>query len=134
MPLPLISSKVSCYVICLPSFRMEKLKIRSARGQVKVAGTIFCIGGSLIFTFWKGGYLLKGVEKPLINVYGYDAEKYIGQTKHVHENWIKGSALILISYIAWSAWLILQVIRNSIQDGTFYTNTSFLPQALTFLV
>ncbi|TQD86819.1 hypothetical protein C1H46_027583 [Malus baccata] len=78
---------------------MEKLKIRSARGQAKVAGTVFCICRSLILIFWKGGYLLKGVEKPLINV--YDAEKYIGKTKPVHENWIKGSALILISYLAW---------------------------------
>ncbi|CAL8108104.1 unnamed protein product [Prunus armeniaca] len=39
---------------------LEKLKIRTARGQAKVAGTLFCIGGSLVFTFWKGGYLFKG--------------------------------------------------------------------------
>ncbi|KAM2486602.1 hypothetical protein COP2_039648 [Malus domestica] len=94
---------------------MKKLKIRSTQGQAKVAGTIFCIGGSLILTFWKGGYRLKGVEKPLINV--HNAEEY-GKIKHVQKNWIKGSALILISYIAWSEWLILQVIRNSIQDGS----------------
>ncbi|XP_068304884.1 WAT1-related protein At5g64700-like [Pyrus communis] len=102
---------------------MEKLKIRSARGQAKVAGTIFCIGGSLIFTFWKGGYLLKGVEKPLINVYDYDAEKYIGRTKHVHENWIKGSALILISYIAWSAWLILQAAVSKVYPAPLSLTT-----------
>ncbi|KAM0982050.1 hypothetical protein COP1_015081 [Malus domestica] len=36
---------------------MEKLKIRSARGQVKVDGTLFCIGGSLVFTFGKDTYL-----------------------------------------------------------------------------
>ncbi|CAL9030638.1 unnamed protein product, partial [Prunus brigantina] len=39
---------------------LEKLQIRTARGQAKVAGTLFCIGGSLVFTFWKGGYLFKG--------------------------------------------------------------------------
>ncbi|ONI11300.1 hypothetical protein PRUPE_4G100100 [Prunus persica] len=38
---------------------LEKLKIRTARGQAKVAGTLFGIGGSLVFTFWKGGYLFK---------------------------------------------------------------------------
>ncbi|CAL8998018.1 unnamed protein product [Prunus brigantina] len=39
---------------------LEKLKIRTARGQAKLAGTLFGIGGSLVFTFWKGGYLFKG--------------------------------------------------------------------------
>ncbi|VVA21270.1 PREDICTED: WAT1-related [Prunus dulcis] len=38
-------------------------------GQAKVAGTLFGIGGSLVFTFWKGGYLFKGfVKRPLINI------------------------------------------------------------------
>ncbi|KAJ9173821.1 hypothetical protein P3X46_016920 [Hevea brasiliensis] len=69
--------------------RMEKVKIRSARGWAKVLGTTICIGGSLIFTFWKGGFLYKN---------------------HVivMESWIKGSALILTSNIAWSGWLILR--------------------------
>ncbi|CAN6578731.1 unnamed protein product [Malus baccata var. baccata] len=120
---PLISSKVSCSVICLPLFRMKKLKIRSTQGQAKVAGTIFCIGGSLILTFWKGGYLLKGVEKPLINV--HNAEEY-GKIKHVQKNWIKGSALILISYIAWSEWLILQV------RGKVYPSPSSLASIMCF--
>ncbi|KAM1146665.1 hypothetical protein FF1_038494 [Malus domestica] len=101
--------------------RMEKLKIRSARGQAKVAGTVFCICGSLIFTFWKGGHLLKGVEKPLINV--YDAEKYISKTKRVHENWIKGSALILISHSAWSAWLILQGVVSKVYPAPLSLTT-----------
>ncbi|KAM1025393.1 hypothetical protein ACFX15_037901 [Malus domestica] len=99
---------------------MEKLKIRSARGQAKVAGTIFCIGGSLIFTFWKGGYLLKGVEKTLINV--HNAEEY-GKIKHVQENWIKGSALLLMSYTAWSAWLILQAAVSKVYPAPLSLTT-----------
>ncbi|KAM1936969.1 hypothetical protein ACFX15_014177 [Malus domestica] len=59
--------------------------------------------GLNLTVFVKGGYLLKSVEKPLVNV--YDAKNYIGKTKPVHANWIKGSALILISH---SAWLIPQ--------------------------
>ncbi|CAL2234763.1 unnamed protein product [Prunus armeniaca] len=58
---------------------LEKLKIRTARGQAKVAGTLFCIGGSLVFTFWKGGYLFKG----FVNI-------SVGEMRHVKENWIKG--------------------------------------------
>ncbi|KAI5356191.1 hypothetical protein L3X38_009086 [Prunus dulcis] len=58
-------------------------------GQAKVAGTLFGIGGSLVFTFWKGGYLFKGfVKRPLINI-------TVGEMGHVKENWIKGALLIL---------------------------------------
>ncbi|XP_048422718.1 WAT1-related protein At5g64700-like [Pyrus x bretschneideri] len=117
----LISSTVSCSVIFLLLFRMEKLKIRSTRGQAKVAGTVFCIGGSLIFTFWKGGYLFKDVEKPLISV--YNAKGSVGQIKHVQENWIKGSALILISHIACSAWLILQAVVSIVYPAPLSLTT-----------
>ncbi|XP_042450413.1 uncharacterized protein LOC122035093 isoform X2 [Zingiber officinale] len=33
--------------------RMEKLNLKTVRGRAKLAGAIFCITGSLIFTFWK---------------------------------------------------------------------------------
>ncbi|KAL5833238.1 hypothetical protein ACOSQ3_016912 [Xanthoceras sorbifolium] len=88
--------------------RMEKVKITSARGRAKVVGTIICIAGSLVFTFWKGHYLFESiVERPLINMYNTKASA----SKLNHDNWIKGSVLILISHIAWSGWLIFQVIE-----------------------
>lgn len=87
---------------------MEKVKIKSARSQSKVVGTLVCVCGSLVFTFWKGGYLFKGfVDRPLINI--YDPIGSVGEFKHSKQNWMKGSTLILTSHIAWSAWLILQV-------------------------
>ncbi|XP_022970063.1 WAT1-related protein At1g43650-like [Cucurbita maxima] len=85
-------------------FRLEKVNIRTARGAAKVAGTILCIGGSLIFTLWKGPYVTKAIFKePLIDIYrNHDSGNSSGK------DWIKGSAFILISDIAWSIWLILQ--------------------------
>ncbi|KAG6478950.1 hypothetical protein ZIOFF_062398 [Zingiber officinale] len=38
--------------------RMEKLNLKTVRGRAKLAGAIFCITGSLIFTFWKGSALM----------------------------------------------------------------------------
>ncbi|PQP94684.1 WAT1-related protein [Prunus yedoensis var. nudiflora] len=96
---------------------LEKLKIRTARGQAKVAGTLFCIGGSLVFTFWKGGYLFKGfVKRPLINI-------SVGEMRHVKENWIKGALLILTSHIAWSAWLILQAVVSKVYTARLSLTT-----------
>ncbi|XP_022928963.1 WAT1-related protein At1g43650-like [Cucurbita moschata] len=84
-------------------FRLERVNIRTARGGAKVLGTITCIGGSFVFTFWKGPYVTKGIFKePLIDVY-----KNQGCGHRSGEDWIKGSALIVVSEVAWSAWLIL---------------------------
>lgn len=89
------------YVI---KFRMETVTFRSSRGGAKVLGTLICIGGSLTFTFWKGECLVNGfLKRPLMAMYG-------STDRHVkEENWVKGSALIFLSHIAWSLWLIFQV-------------------------
>lgn len=77
--------------------RMESVNLRRSRGRAKVVGTLICIGGSLMVTFWKGESVVKC--SPLVRVSGSRGE---------HENWVKGSVLILISYVSWSAWLIVQ--------------------------
>ncbi|CAN6578727.1 unnamed protein product [Malus baccata var. baccata] len=60
--------------------KMENLKIKSARGQAKVAHTLLYIRGSLVFTFWKGGYSFKNVEKPPIQ--NFNAKQSVGEIKH----------------------------------------------------
>jgi len=88
---------------------MEKLSIKNASGQAKIVGTLICVGGSLTFTFWKGGYLIRSLlKRPLISV--HDTGQASDVLTNGKEDWIKGSLLILTSHIALSAWLILQVI------------------------
>ncbi|KAK3005237.1 hypothetical protein RJ639_016157 [Escallonia herrerae] len=97
---------------------MEKVTVKSARGQAKILGTLTCICGSLVFTFWKGGYLFKRfVDRPLINIYETRASLAAGK-----ENWIKGSVLILTSYVAWSLWLILQAVVYKIYPARLSLN------------
>ncbi|XP_072958109.1 WAT1-related protein At5g64700-like [Typha angustifolia] len=87
--------------------KMEKVRIKSTIGKAKLLGTICCIGGALIFTFWKGHLLMGFVREPLIALHS----KGPGHgTVHGEEDWIKGSLLILTSHIAFSAWLILQAV------------------------
>ncbi|KAK2981158.1 hypothetical protein RJ640_013480 [Escallonia rubra] len=98
--------------------RMEKVTVKSARGQAKILGTLTCICGSLVFTFWKGGYLFKRfVDRPLINIYETRASLAAGK-----ENWVKGSVLILTSYVAWSLWLILQAVVYKIYPARLSMN------------
>lgn len=86
--------------------RMEEVEIRSTKGRAKLLGALVCISGALLFTFWKG-HPLKGLAKqPLIAVQSKGSSH---GSRHYKDDWIKGSFLILISQVAFSAWLILQV-------------------------
>lgn len=89
-------------------FRMETVRLKSSRGRAKVVGTLTCVGGSLTFTFWRGKCLVNGfMRRPLIHMYASTDDK--SELRHVEKNWVKGSALVLLSHIAWSLWLIFQV-------------------------
>ncbi|XP_011015924.1 PREDICTED: WAT1-related protein At1g43650-like isoform X3 [Populus euphratica] len=101
---------------------MEKVKTESPRGWAKMLGTAICISGSLVFTFWKGGYLFKSFEnRALINI--YSTKGSAGEYRHAKENWIKGSALILTSHFAWSAWLVLQAVVHKVYPARLSLNT-----------
>lgn len=107
---------------------METLNIASVRGRAKVLGTLICIGGALTFTFWKGRYLFKGFgHRPLIIICSTNS----CELSHGKDNWIKGAALILTSHIAWSLWLILQVIYYIFSNDS---NISCMKQFLSFFI
>lgn len=101
------------------------MKIKTARGQAKVLGTLICIGGALTFTFWKGRYLSKGglVPRPLIHICSTDGHGSVCKLSHGKDDWIKGSALILTSHIAWSGWLILQAVVYKVYPARLSLNT-----------
>ncbi|XP_043690725.1 WAT1-related protein At1g43650-like isoform X2 [Telopea speciosissima] len=103
--------------------RLEKLRIKSAKGRAKVYGTLICIGGAMVFIFWKGGYHFKSLTRsPLIDIDGTSGSVH-GSIRHHKEDWIKGSLLILISFIAWSAWLILQSLVSDVYPAPLSLNT-----------
>ncbi|PKI69481.1 hypothetical protein CRG98_010114 [Punica granatum] len=87
--------------------RRETVTLKTPKGRAKVIGTLISIGGSFIFTLWKGKCLINGhVQRPLIDIYGSNGNER--KLSHVKESWLKGSALILLSNFTWSLWLIFQ--------------------------
>ncbi|KAG6529395.1 hypothetical protein ZIOFF_011593 [Zingiber officinale] len=79
-----LGNVIPAFTFLLPIvLRMEMLNLKTVRGRAKLAGAIFCITGSLIFTFWKG------------------------------DAWLKGSALMLFGYFACSVSLVLQTDLES---------------------
>ncbi|XXG66993.1 hypothetical protein AAC387_Pa06g0438 [Persea americana] len=99
---------------------MEKVQIRRVGGKAKLLGAVICIGGALIFTLWKG-YQFKGlVGRPLISINRKDDKVGPG---HDSGDWMKGSALILASHVAWSAWLVLQAKVYEVYPARLTINT-----------
>ncbi|XP_042477154.1 WAT1-related protein At5g07050-like [Macadamia integrifolia] len=102
--------------------RLERLNINSAKGRAKVIGTLICIGGAMIFTFWKGGYHFKGLTRsPLIDI--DESRGSVHGLRHHKQDWIKGSLLILTSYVAWSVSLILQALVADVYPAPLTLNT-----------
>ncbi|KMT12382.1 hypothetical protein BVRB_5g103150 [Beta vulgaris subsp. vulgaris] len=59
---------------------------------------------------------------PSFNVQMMSDEFDCQLSSHGKENWIKGSCLILVSNIAWSAWLIFQVHVHTVYPATLSLN------------
>lgn len=81
--------------------RIEKVNIRSRRGQAKIVGTIVTVAGALLMILYKG----PAVEFPWSK----------GGTHHTTSpgqnsgNWLKGTIMLLGSCTSWAAFFILQV-------------------------
>ncbi|XP_042460790.1 WAT1-related protein At5g64700-like [Zingiber officinale] len=114
-----LSSAIPAFTFLMAvMLRMEKVSIRSAKGRARLVGTILCVGGVLVFTFWKG-HLMEGfVRRPLLgDVHGR------GPIARKEGDWLKGTGLILTSFVAFSAWLILQAVVSGIYPARLSMNT-----------
>ncbi|KAK1259894.1 WAT1-related protein [Acorus gramineus] len=100
--------------------RMEVVNMRSARGRAKLLGTAICVAGALIFIFSKGPLLGGFVSRPVIKLHGKGSSSH-GGLIHAKGDWIKGSALLVSSFVAYSAWLILQAIVYEVYQAKLST-------------
>lgn len=71
------------------AFRLEKVDIRSKHGQAKVVGTIICVGGAMIMTFYKGPVLIR-------------------LNRVLHNTWLLGALMLFAGCLFWSGWLTFQ--------------------------
>ncbi|XP_020248867.1 WAT1-related protein At1g44800-like isoform X2 [Asparagus officinalis] len=79
--------------------RLEKLDFKSPRGIAKIVGTLVSLAGVTIMTLYKGP-AVKNLWEALIHIQG----------SVVHESWVKGSILTVVSCITWSIWYIMQAV------------------------
>ncbi|KAL6503291.1 hypothetical protein OROHE_023920 [Orobanche hederae] len=99
-------------------FRMESANVGTRGGQAKVAGTITCIGGAMLLTFYKGIEI--NVKSMALGLFHLHAEI---QSKSQHT--VLGSFLAIASAVFYSLYLIIQATMS--EDHPFhYTNAAII--------
>lgn len=81
--------------------------IKKKSGVAKTIGTILCVGGAILLSFYHGKVI--GIGESSIH-WGY-AEKIEGgsNSSAAQSNSLKGPIVLVLSALIWSAWFIIQV-------------------------
>ncbi|KAM6600051.1 hypothetical protein CsatA_019660 [Cannabis sativa] len=93
---------VFTFVLALP-FGLEKLNMKSIGGCAKLLGTMICVVGALVLTFYRG--------MQLTHLHAQQATEDHASMKHTPEktkNWAAGSVLLATGSLSWSSWFLLQ--------------------------
>ncbi|GLJ34250.1 hypothetical protein SUGI_0688230 [Cryptomeria japonica] len=82
--------------------RMEKVSIADIRSQVKIVGTVVCVGGAMVMTLYKG--------PPIFQPHPHTPNHNQTSAKPTttSREWIQGSLLLVASCLAWAAFFVLQ--------------------------
>ncbi|KAJ4761171.1 WAT1-related protein [Rhynchospora pubera] len=95
------------------SVGLENVEVKSLRTWAKILGTIVCVGGTMILTFYKGPTILKFSDGSL-NLGTALHSVDLGTAFHsVDYKWVLAVGCLLVSTSCWSLWLILQGIFGS---------------------
>lgn len=98
------------FILALP-FGLESVGLRTAGGQAKVWGTILCVGGALLLSFYHGHILHIG-QSTIHWEYAQNASNQSSTTTNGHGNVFLGPFLIIASAVSWAIWFIIQARLN----------------------
>ncbi|KAM3316545.1 hypothetical protein ACQJBY_034590 [Aegilops geniculata] len=82
-------------------FRKESLDMRSLVGNIKVIGTLVCVGGTLVISLYKG----KVLHLWPTNIIGYHPKQAGAAFGHHH---VRGTALLITSCLSLAVWYTVQ--------------------------
>ncbi|KAM7274233.1 hypothetical protein ACFE04_028897 [Oxalis oulophora] len=103
--------------------RQESLKLRTVAGQMKVFGTIFCVIGAMLLSFYHGP-LINTAESNIHWGYAEKASSEAASSAGGRSN-VLGAIFVMLSTVAWSCWFILQA-RMGEKFEAPYTSTALM--------
>ncbi|CAO2832511.1 unnamed protein product [Amaranthus hypochondriacus] len=95
------------FLFAIP-FGLEAIGIKKRGGQVKILGTIVCIGGAMLLSFYHGHLI--DIQQPKIK-WHYTHDNTTNRTNNgstSHYNFLLGPLLVLASNLAMAIWFIIQ--------------------------
>ncbi|XP_010556623.1 PREDICTED: WAT1-related protein At1g01070-like isoform X2 [Tarenaya hassleriana] len=98
-------------------FRTESLNLKSKAGMAKVVGTLICISGALVLTFYKGFAISNPRHQPEALDSNHDPRK------NKTENWLLGCLFNLTVDLLLSLWMLYQTKIN-VTFPCKYTSTA----------
>ncbi|XP_023545290.1 WAT1-related protein At1g09380 isoform X2 [Cucurbita pepo subsp. pepo] len=101
----------------------ESVRIKTKPGLAKVMGTIVCICGAMLLSFYHGHTIGLGESK----IHWPYVERIMSKTNPTNrqENRTLGSVLLLCSSFSWALWFVIQA-RLSVKFKAPYTSTTLL--------
>uniref|UniRef100_A0A5B7AP01 WAT1-related protein n=1 Tax=Davidia involucrata TaxID=16924 RepID=A0A5B7AP01_DAVIN len=108
------------FLMAVP-FRLESVGIKSKAGQSKVLGTILCVGGAMLLSFYHGQSINIG-ESSIHWKYAENTGK--GHSSN-DTNFILGPFLLIASPISWAVWFIIQAKMSESYPAP-YTSSALL--------
>ncbi|KAK1273803.1 hypothetical protein QJS04_geneDACA022186 [Acorus gramineus] len=98
---------------------MERVDLRSKRGQAKVVGTVACVAGAMIMTLLKGPQLnwLRFDEKqvqPSVFLPSEVLDDHVFRSS-TSQYWMLGAAMLFLNVGSWSGFVLYQ---RSIHEGS----------------
>ncbi|XP_038716756.1 WAT1-related protein At1g09380-like [Tripterygium wilfordii] len=99
-------------------FRQETVGIKKAAGIAKVLGTVVCVGGAMLLSFYHG-HIFHAGESRIEWDYGV---KMGGNNTTNESSSLLGPLLLMASSLGWAAWFIIQA-KVSANFPAPYTST-----------
>lgn len=112
---------------------MEKVRIKTSPGMMKVGGVTLCMGGVVVIAFYRGPFLKLLLHHHLIH----------NHLQHSHQQhlpsantWIKGVFLMLLANLCWAFWLVLQgrILKSYPSKLLLTTLQCFMSSLQSFVV
>ncbi|KAL8527761.1 hypothetical protein ACS0TY_005561 [Phlomoides rotata] len=108
------------FIMAVP-FGLEKVGWKSLGGQAKIWGTILCVGGALLLSFYHGHIVDIGDSR----IHWKYAEKSGTKNSIGHVNLVLGPLLVILSSVCWAIWFIIQA-RVSEKYSAPYSSSALM--------
>ncbi|KAG4913853.1 hypothetical protein JHK82_054440 [Glycine max] len=102
--LPRITQRLMIQILFSSLTGQENLGIKKRAGLAKVFGTILCVSGALLLSFYHGKTIGLGQS----SIHWRYAEKMEGTSSSGKGNMFLGPLVVILSTLVWAAWFIIQ--------------------------